>query len=181
MRLRSQWSVLVAIALTTSLMSLAASVPAGAAVAAPDSVQAGETILKSTTKLLSRFKNGDVAYGRVRLKQEETVPHYGWASLYVWCQNSSGSTVPCDLVELGADDLLHQYWLEGSGWRTLTSYFEAVEDYTGDMVLNTLHNCYGKADDQYRAFARDIRVTNRAGEQGSYHDVIGDTFYGWMC
>ena len=180
MRLRPRRCVLAAIALIATLASLATPVPAGAAVAGPDSVQAGETILKSTTKLLSRFNNGDVAYGRVRLKQEETVPRYGWASLYVWCVNSAGSTVSCDLIEL-QNGLFHQYWLEGSGWRTLGSAAGPIDSYVGYLVWETPHNCYGKGIDQYRALARDIRVTNRAGQLGSYHDVIGETFNGSMC
>jgi hypothetical protein len=179
MRLRPRRCVLAALALTAFLASLATPVPAGAAVAGPDSVQAGETILKSTTKLLSRFNNGDVAYGRVRLKQEETTPRYGWATLYVWCQNSAGATVSCNLIELD-NGLFHQYWLEGSGWRTLGSA-GPVDSHVGDLVWETTPNCYGKGLDQYRAWARDIRVTNRAGQLGSYHDVIGETFNGSMC
>lgn len=152
--LKSRLGRRVSVVLLGGMMaSMLMQVPAHAAV-----------IVTTGDQVFARFGSGDV--GRYKISVERDASLRYRLVTTVWCDNSAGQAVTCDLIE--GTDVTTRLKKNGTTVQLKDNYLDAADVHS--KRFEHPYSCEGTSLGQFQGFADNLRVVSRSGETSTSVD-----------
>jgi hypothetical protein len=121
-------------------------------------------VVTTGDKVLAQFGSGDVGWYKITVERDASLRYRVVTT--VWCDNSAGQAVSCDLIE--GTDVTTRLKKNGTTIQLKDNYLDAANVHA--KRFEHPYSCEGTSLGRFQGFADNLRVTSRFGETSSSID-----------